>query len=154
VTFEYEPAIPTSAPPDQDVPDALFTAGEISALKLGMEVVILSTCTTGGPGAAEGAKFNQDLRAQFFIGARSMLVTHRSVNDRDISVPDPASIKQSDGADGRGFAAVAVGPDDGGRCYRTFALLRVGSHLLGRDEPHAPVMRHNRRRPISVPAER
>lgn len=81
---EDQPAIVTSAPPGaKDASGALLTASEIAALKLDAEVVILSACNSGGPGGAAGGESLSGLaRAFFFAGARSMLVTHWSVNDQ------------------------------------------------------------------------
>jgi CHAT domain-containing protein len=78
---EDEPAIVTSAPSGaKDASGALLTADEIAALKLDAEVVILSACNSGG--AAGGESLSGLARAFFFAGARSMLVTHWSVNDQ------------------------------------------------------------------------
>ena len=84
IKCEDEPAIVTSAPSGaKDASSALLTASEISALKLDADVVILSACNSGGPGGAMGGESLSGLaRAFFFAGARSMLVTHWSVNDQ------------------------------------------------------------------------
>ena len=81
---EDEPAIVTSVPAGaKDASGALLTASEIAALKLDADIVILSACNSGGPGGATGGESLSGLaRAFFFAGARSMLVTHWSVNDQ------------------------------------------------------------------------
>jgi CHAT domain-containing protein/tetratricopeptide (TPR) repeat protein len=81
---ESQPAIVASAPLDaKDASGALLAAGEVSALKLDADIVILSACNSGGPGGSTGGESLSGLaRAFFFAGARSMLVTHWSINDQ------------------------------------------------------------------------
>jgi CHAT domain-containing protein len=81
---QNEPAIVTSAPPHaRDASDALLTAGEVTGLDLDANAVILSACNTGGPGSSTGGESLSGLaRAFFFAGARSLLVTHWSINDQ------------------------------------------------------------------------
>jgi CHAT domain-containing protein len=81
---QNQPAIVTSAPAGaRDASGALLTAADITALDLNANVVILSACNTGGPGnSTSGESLSGLARAFFFAGARSMLVTHWSINDQ------------------------------------------------------------------------
>jgi CHAT domain-containing protein len=81
---QHEPAIVTSAPNHaHDATGALLTAGEVTGLDLDANAVILSACNTGGPGSSTGGESLSGLaRAFFFAGARSLLVTHWSINDQ------------------------------------------------------------------------
>jgi CHAT domain-containing protein len=81
---QNEPAIVTSAPAHaRDATGALLTAAEVTALDLDANAVILSACNTGGPGSSTGGESLSGLaRAFFFAGARSLLVTHWSINDQ------------------------------------------------------------------------
>ncbi len=81
---EDEPAIVTSAPPGApDASGALLTASDIIGLHLDADLVILSACNSGGPGGTvAGESLSGLARAFFYAGARSMLVTHWSVNDQ------------------------------------------------------------------------
>ncbi len=81
---QNEPAIVTSAPPHaRDASGTLLTASDIASLDLDADTVILSACNTGGPGKSTGGESLSGLaRAFFFAGARSMLVTHWSINDQ------------------------------------------------------------------------
>jgi CHAT domain-containing protein len=81
---QNEPAIVTSAPARApSASGALLTAGEVTGLDLDADAVILSACNTGGPGSSTGGESLSGLaRAFFFAGARSLLVTHWSINDQ------------------------------------------------------------------------
>jgi CHAT domain-containing protein len=81
---ENQPAIVTSDPPHaRDASGALLTAGDVVGLDLDANLVILSACNTGGPGnTTSGDSLSGLARAFFFAGARSMLVTHWSINDQ------------------------------------------------------------------------
>ena len=81
---QSEPAIVTSAPPGAvDASGALLTASDVTGLDLDAELVILSACNSGGPGGGmAGESLSGLARAFFFAGARSLLVTHWSVNDQ------------------------------------------------------------------------
>jgi len=81
---QNQPAIVTSAPPHaRDASGALLTAGDITGLDLDADIVILSACNSGGPGdTTSGESLSGLARAFFFAGARSMLVTHWSINDQ------------------------------------------------------------------------
>jgi CHAT domain-containing protein/Tfp pilus assembly protein PilF len=61
--------------------DGLLTASEVSLLKLNADWVVLSACNTSSPGR-EGAEALSGLaQAFFYAGARSLLVSHWSVDD-------------------------------------------------------------------------
>ena len=81
---QTEPAIVTSAP--QGAPNAngaLLTSSDVTTMRLDADVVILSACNTGGPnGATSGESLSGLARAFFYAGARSLMVTHWSVNDQ------------------------------------------------------------------------
>lgn len=82
---QSEPAIVTSDPPGaKDASGALLTSSEITGLKLDADTVILSACNSGGPGGTGtgGESLSGLARAFFYAGARSMMVTHWSVNDQ------------------------------------------------------------------------
>jgi CHAT domain-containing protein len=81
---QNEPAIVTSAPAGaRDASGTLLTASDVVGLDLDTNTVILSACNTGGPGNSTGGESLSGLaRAFFFAGARSMLVTHWSINDQ------------------------------------------------------------------------
>ncbi len=79
-----QPAIVTSAPAQaHDAAGALLTAGDITGLDLDADAIILSACNSGGPGnSTSGESLSGLARSFFFAGARSMLVTHWSINDQ------------------------------------------------------------------------
>ena len=79
-----EPAIVTSAPVGApSAGGALLTASAVLGMDLDADTVILSACNTGGPsGGAAGESLSGLARSFFYAGARSLLVTHWSVNDR------------------------------------------------------------------------
>lgn len=81
---QNQPAIVTSAPPHaRDASGALLTASDVTGLDLDANIVILSACNSGGPGdTTSGESLSGLARAFFFAGARSMLVTHWSINDQ------------------------------------------------------------------------
>jgi CHAT domain-containing protein len=81
---QSEPAIVTSAPPNAtDASGALLTASEVVGLDLDADLVILSACNSGGPGGTTAGESLSGLaRAFFYAGARSLAVTHWSVNDQ------------------------------------------------------------------------
>ena len=78
-----QPAIITSAPSRAgDAAGALLTSDRILGLNLDADLVILSACNSGGPGGTTAGESLSGLaRSFFYAGARSMLVTHWSVND-------------------------------------------------------------------------
>jgi len=79
-----QPTIITSAPPGAtDASGAMLTASDIAGLQLNANLVILSACNSGGPGGTvDGESLSGLARAFFYAGARSLLVTHWSVNDQ------------------------------------------------------------------------
>jgi CHAT domain-containing protein len=81
---QSEPAIVTSAPGGAtDASGALLTASEVMGMDLDADVVILSACNSGGPaGGAAGESLSGLARSFFYAGARSLMVTHWSVNDQ------------------------------------------------------------------------
>ncbi len=81
---QSQPAIVTSAPAGAtDASNALLTAADVTGLDLDAELVILSACNSGGPGGSTAGESLSGLaRAFFFAGARTLLVTHWSVNDQ------------------------------------------------------------------------
>lgn len=79
---QNEPAIVTSAG-GGDAKAALLTASRIVQLELDANLVILSACNSGGPGGTTAGESLSGLaRSFFYAGARSLLVTHWSVNDQ------------------------------------------------------------------------
>jgi len=81
---QTEPALVTSAPASAPSAEAaLLTASQVTSLDLDAQTVILSACNTGGAkGGGAGESLSGLARSFFYAGARSMLVTHWSVNDR------------------------------------------------------------------------
>ena len=79
---QNQPAIVASAPPDaSSASDALLTTSDVTGLKLDADLVILSACNTGG-GAQGGEALSGLARSFFYAGARALMVTQWSVNDR------------------------------------------------------------------------
>ncbi|MGZ5232785.1 MAG: CHAT domain-containing protein, partial [Burkholderiales bacterium] len=76
-----QPALALTAPSvTQEDGDGLLTMGEILALKLDADWVVLSACNTGA-GASAGAEAASGLgRAFFYAGTRAILVTNWSVH--------------------------------------------------------------------------
>jgi len=65
-----------------NVDDSLLKLGDILALKLDANIVMLSACNTAGPsGATTGDSLSGLASAFFFAGARGLLVTHWSLDD-------------------------------------------------------------------------
>jgi CHAT domain-containing protein/tetratricopeptide (TPR) repeat protein len=81
---QSEPAIVTSAPANApSASGALLTASEVVGLDLDADLVVLSACNSGGPGGTTAGESLSGLaRAFFYAGARSLEVTHWSVNDQ------------------------------------------------------------------------
>ena len=84
LTCWSEPLLIASKPvSSSETSDGLLSASEILDLKLDADLVVLSACDTGGPGASTGGESLSGLaRAFFYAGARSMLVTHWSIPDQ------------------------------------------------------------------------
>jgi CHAT domain-containing protein len=71
---------PAAAP---DASASLLTASAVANLELDADLVILSACNSGGPGGSTAGESLSGLaRAFFYAGARSLMVTHWSVDDR------------------------------------------------------------------------
>lgn len=89
---QSEAAIVTSDPRGAtDASGALLTVSNVVGLDLDADAVILSACNSGGGGAAPagqgpgkvaGESLSGLARAFFYAGARSLMVTHWSVNDQ------------------------------------------------------------------------
>jgi CHAT domain-containing protein len=81
---QSEPAIVTSAPAGAaSASGALLTASEVVGMDLDADLVVLSACNSGGPGGTTAGESLSGLaRAFFYAGARSLEVTHWSVNDQ------------------------------------------------------------------------
>ncbi len=145
---EDQPAIVTSDPPGaHDATGALLTAGDVVALDLDANLVILSACNTGGPGnTTSGDSLSGLARAFFFAGARSMLVTHWSINDQTSAflIADTLSRLSSGGTDLAGALRTAqlalidrAGKDLPGELahpffWAPFALIGEGGVTAGR----------------------
>jgi CHAT domain-containing protein len=81
---QSEPAIVTSDPAGAtNVSQALLTSSDVAQLNLDADLVILSACNSGGAGGSTAGESLSGLaRAFFYAGARSLMVTHWSVNDQ------------------------------------------------------------------------
>jgi CHAT domain-containing protein len=81
---QNEPALVTSDPAGApDATGALLTSSDVAGLDLDADAVVLSACNTGGPGGnTSGESLTGLARSFFYAGARALLVTHWSVNDR------------------------------------------------------------------------
>ena len=81
---QAEPALITSPPAGAlDASGALLTSSDVVDMDLDADAVILSACNTGGPsGTLSGESLTGLARSFFYAGARALLVTHWSVNDR------------------------------------------------------------------------
>lgn len=84
IACQPEPAIIASAPAGApDAAPALLTASAVANLDLDADLVILSACNSGGPGGTTAGESLSGLaRSFFFAGARALMVTHWSVDDR------------------------------------------------------------------------
>jgi CHAT domain-containing protein len=103
---ESEAAIVTSAPAGaKDASGALLTASQITGLDLDANLVILSACNSGGPGAgAAGESLSGLARAFFYAGARALLVTHWEVNDQTAAYLVAYMLGQAEKHPALGFA--------------------------------------------------
>ncbi|MEO0370243.1 MAG: CHAT domain-containing tetratricopeptide repeat protein [Pseudomonadota bacterium] len=130
-----EPALVLTPPASGSVEDdGLLTAGEIAALELNAEWVLLSACNTatgrvqGRDGSVQSESFSGLARAFFYAGARNLLVSHWPVSS-------PAAVRLTTAT----FDAMA---DDPG-LDRATAFQQ--SMLLILDDPSATrFMRHPR----------
>jgi CHAT domain-containing protein len=84
IACQQEPAIIASTPGGApDANGALLTASAVANLDLDADLVILSACNSGGPGGTTAGESLSGLaRAFFYAGARALMVTHWSVDDR------------------------------------------------------------------------
>ena len=71
--------IASSTPGAPNATNALLTAGVVLDLELDADVVVLSSCNSGGGSAGES--LSGLARAVFYAGARSLMVTHWYLND-------------------------------------------------------------------------
>ena len=79
---QTQPAIVTSAPPGATSADgALLNTSDVTNLHLDADLVLLSACNTGG-GADGGEALSGLARSFFYAGARALMVTQCSVNDK------------------------------------------------------------------------
>ncbi len=74
-----EPALVLSGPSETN--DGILTASEATRLRLNADWVLLSGCNTAAGDGQEGAGLSGLARAFFFAGARSLLVSHWSIED-------------------------------------------------------------------------
>ncbi|PPD31334.1 MAG: hypothetical protein CTY20_00965 [Hyphomicrobium sp.] len=122
-----EAAIVLSSPfaSKRDDEDGVLTSSEIAALRLDADLVILSACNTAAGNDAFGTeKLGGLARAFFAAGARSMLVTHWSVNDfatRELMTKFAASFRQNAGkSQALQSAMTALIKADGGKFAHPF----------------------------------
>ncbi len=80
---QTEPAIVASAPVGAaDAGDALLTSSKVEKLSLNADLVILSSCNSGGPGGNTAGEALSGLARSFFgAGARALLITHWKLFD-------------------------------------------------------------------------
>jgi CHAT domain-containing protein/tetratricopeptide (TPR) repeat protein len=76
-----EPALALAIPANPTETDnGLLTASEVAQLKLNADWVVLSACNTAAGGKAGAEAFSGLARAFFYAGARTLLVSHWSVD--------------------------------------------------------------------------
>jgi CHAT domain-containing protein len=79
---QAEPALALSIPDEpNDFDDGLLTAGEIAQLKLDADWAVLSACNTAADEKPGAEALSGLARAFVYAGARSLIVSHWSVND-------------------------------------------------------------------------
>jgi CHAT domain-containing protein len=108
---QTEPALVTSDPAGAaDATGALLTASDVAGMKLDADAIILSACNTGGGGTLSGESLTGLARSFFYAGARALLVTHWSVNDRTTAYLVALTLQGSnkDRADGLAGALAAA----------------------------------------------
>jgi CHAT domain-containing protein len=77
-----EPALALTIPDNpNDFDDGLLTASEVAQLKLDADWVVLSACNTAGEEKPGAEALSGLARAFFYAGARSLIVSHWSVDD-------------------------------------------------------------------------
>ncbi len=108
-----QPAVVTSAAPGAaSATGALLTAEAVTGLQLDADAVILSACNSGGPGGqSAGESLSGLARAFFYAGARSLMVTHWSVNDQAAAFLVVSTLKRL--SDGAGIAEALRGAELG-----------------------------------------
>ena len=108
---QSEAAIITSAPAKAtDASGALLTVTDVVGLDLDADAVILSACNSGGGSTADsdpnkvgkvaGESLSGLARAFFYAGARSLMVTHWSVNDQTAAYLVAETMRQVHGGAG------------------------------------------------------
>ena len=76
-----EPALALATPATAtDLDDGLLTASEVAQLKLNADWVVLSACNTAAGDKVGAEAFSGLARAFFYAGARTLLVSHWSVD--------------------------------------------------------------------------
>jgi CHAT domain-containing protein len=116
-----EPGLILTPPAEaSSLDDGYLSAGEIAALKLDAELVILSACNTAAGGAGETEALSGLARAFFYSGARALFVSHWAVSST-------ATVKLITAALG------AIGEDS--RTGRAEALRRAMLSLIDQGEP-------------------
>jgi len=86
--FSDEAALVLTPPAENDAnsfDDGLLTASEIAMLNLNADWVVLSACNTGTVDKS-GSGLSGLVKSFFYAGARSLFVTHWSVNSRSTTV--------------------------------------------------------------------
>ena len=108
---QTEPALITSAPAQARTADgAMLLASDVAGLQLDADAVILSACNTGGPGGTTSGESLAGLaRSFFYAGARALLVTHWSVNDRATAYLVALTLNGSLHEPGEGLAGALAG---------------------------------------------
>lgn len=111
IPCQEEPAIITSVPDGAgDANGALLTSSEISNLKLDADAVILSACNSGGgSGSGAGESLAGLARSFFYAGARSLVVTHWTVDDAAATRVVAQALLNYKAAQGDGLAAALRG---------------------------------------------
>jgi CHAT domain-containing protein/tetratricopeptide (TPR) repeat protein len=80
-----EPALVLTPPADgaeSELDDGLLTATEIAQLNMNAEWVVMSACNTAARSSADAEALSGLARAFFYAGARSLLVSHWSVDTK------------------------------------------------------------------------
>ena len=119
---QTEPAIVTSNPAGaKNASGALLTATDVMGMRLDADAVILSACNTAGPNGTTGGESLSGLaRAFFYAGARSLMVTHWSVNDQATAFLVAGTLQRLRAGDSAGIAGALRGAqlamlDDAGK---------------------------------------
>jgi CHAT domain-containing protein len=107
---QSEPSIVTSAPAGAtNAAGALLTASQVVGLDLDADTVILSACNSGGPGGSTAGESLSGLaRSFFYAGARSLMVTHWSVNDQAAAFLVADTLRRLRAGEGGGGISAAM----------------------------------------------